>query len=1833
MSPKSATTHLLKKVLSVFLACVLAHSSMVAQEPPQALIGNAVPDEFFHAVVNSLHQYLAAKAQNYSGDKDDNGSVMSPSTKQGLILVHDLYVRDLSNFRTYLAGLLDMQPDVQDKLIASLVKGSDSVEAAYHNLQGAENYFNPLKPEQSEMAAKGRYDSTMREAAQAEASGNTALAATLRREADQTPFGYLVRCRVAFYNALDKNPLFGAQIKGWFSNSTYLFDAFAHSSGKPSELRGLFRNYITDFIRQTDAEIKRANEIDQTSALTEFSGPKYVRQQQDAASLFGEFGRLLINDIQGHYGAFTSNKAVGEMATDILVTLAVCAATATGVFAPVAATLALGGITGIQIYKEGEQWYLAEVENSNVENGAGALGYFRRIDSANAAYDARLSTFLALAALIPQLPELKAAMGSVGNIKIVRQATVAVRGGRNAVNASGIGRAINAAGDRAATVVNGWVKAWQAGNSTAETANLSQNLMVRLKAGAQAAYEYGFDENQVDRLLGTALNNSPGNAAAESARKTLLAFNDVEPRALRAYHAGLSPNDITELVFGGGTGHDPAAWVTKTNERLRLATQNARTRGPLVQLQSEQPATGQGTAGQFGTTGSSSGIYRGNRPVNLNGYNPRDLDALTADELTALSNRVNELTTDAQAQHLKPFVDAEIARRRAIRAAAETQMQRGSRTSTQNQAPTQGSGQATGASSNPAGPTGTQYVRGGADIVRGAHRAGAYRLSEQDIALALREAQGAAAAAARGDWDGFLAGVRSRNLLEGVDELEGLTDRATRAGVSRNDIDAAFQRAARAGTLDAYGDSLPSELEALIYLRNNVTFLADSDRIADLSDVLGAVVNRAEPLAPGSVGGLQDLHTKLNALRRGELVSFSDREVNALRWVRSRADSNRLYYYLKDDRQFIRLFNEDNLHTLGEFLDATNFRAVKDGVEPLATSSAAVQASLPPAPLSLQNPATGSWITASDVASLTPQQLQSISPAVVDSLGEGPLKTALTQRLQNESERIIRNNATGTPFPPNMLTWAKRARMVGKGASLAQKDKENNATFRQSSYTSQSRGNSASNLQANEAQTGGSVGAAGSNGGAMGGSRSPGGHTVSQPELQPRGGGAKPAGAQQKAGAQLLSENASAAPQDDKGDHPVRQEKPERPEDFKSPKPWKQRGVTDAKHWSVTICVGDDFKFPIKGGEANIRNIHSKPFTDGERPSATGSESGNAINLSGRRTGSTTVSFDVIPAGSRTGERWEVWVDVIDCNPPKNAVTQGANPVPPGKKNDGTKTDGGSQVGTTTEKGHEEKSPETSTVTTGSGGKKDTTKCPDDECKQKREELDQAISARSQAQDALDAATAQLRQDDIAINSAINSLAAASTGWPNGTNSAVTNALQSATAARNALESDVQAKEQVLAKAKEAEKKAQEALDKCEEEAKKKCSEKPGTTTGEGPKKGNQDTNKPDDGNKTIGSATTTGGGAPENKSDSTNVVGSGSLTADLPACKRSDHECDALRKDAEDKAIAAEEAQRRLPEADSLEGEARSEDSAANNDHETAIVFNSYNTEAASQKQKYSVDADGIGLSQSDKLSEGRKAERMQSAQAEGDKAAAAKQLAGLYEASAEAHKARAKALRDQAKALREQAAAAKAAAKAAEEAYHNCMNRPPCPETQRVSTGNIILGGEPVVVREVIPVEQPRMVTSSPFMSAGEVIGAQVIHGAKIDEQVTPASSSTTGTSTAIRSDSPASAIGAIAPTRDTALSSSHVVGGETKTGMPITYAEPVSPFQYGAPVAGAHGTPANPEVAAATMSQTRSTTVAVPTPQVTRSVVGGSVPARTLYGTGARIGRSVPSANRRR
>ncbi|HYL09357.1 MAG TPA: hypothetical protein VEU31_01345, partial [Candidatus Acidoferrales bacterium] len=93
-------------------------------------------------------------------------------------------------------------------------------------------------------------------------------------------------------------------------------------------------------------------------------------------------------------------------------------------------------------------------------------------------------------------------------------------------------------------------------------------------------------------------------------------------------------------------------------------------------------------------------------------------------------------------------------------------------------------------------------------------------------------------------------------------------------------------------------------------------------------------------------------------------------------------------------------------------------------------------------------------------------------------------------------------------------------------------------------------------------------------------------------------------------------------------------------------------------HYTVTLCAGSPWVFPIGGPPVDVRNIVD---SGGPNPVSTGHEHGNGINIiPATHTGDNTIDADVIPRDGSPTVHITIHVHVIDCTPRRGAAAAAA---------------------------------------------------------------------------------------------------------------------------------------------------------------------------------------------------------------------------------------------------------------------------------------------------------------------------------------------------------------------------------------------------------------------------------------------------------------------------------------------------------------------------------------------------------------------------------------------
>lgn len=385
--------------------------------------GIPLPDEASRAVNQAMEKYLTGLSQNISGDTDPSGVARGLLDKQALALVQEVYLRDLGKYASQMADMAALPDDQLDKLTGQLRKDAEGVYQAYARLQSADNAFNPFQEGQSKSDMKAGYERLIREADAADKNGDPAYAAS-RRELANSTYGAWVWYQQSlqnFYAALDKNPLLGIQIKGTVFNGDYLFKILQTQTdymASNASLRQLIRDHLNASRDQTNEEMDRAAKLSSLVDMWEFGAAKYQRQQDQAAAL-GPFAQSLMATLRVVREGYDAGKAVDDGWKNLGLTILVAAVS----LIPV-----VGAVTsaGIQLYHDGSDLVIAYVENVNVENAAGAIGYTQRINSSDALAEAKFRALVAAAMFLPTVPGAISDLRAAG-VKVVKRLTPATK--------------------------------------------------------------------------------------------------------------------------------------------------------------------------------------------------------------------------------------------------------------------------------------------------------------------------------------------------------------------------------------------------------------------------------------------------------------------------------------------------------------------------------------------------------------------------------------------------------------------------------------------------------------------------------------------------------------------------------------------------------------------------------------------------------------------------------------------------------------------------------------------------------------------------------------------------------------------------------------------------------------------------------------------------------------------------------------------------------------------------------------------------------------------------------------------------------------------------------------------------------------------------------------------------------------------------------------------------------------------------------------------------------------------------------------------------------------
>ena len=398
------------------------------------------------AMNRALEQYLGNLTQSVAGDwLDQNGTPVSKPTLEALILKQLVILRLLTQARLTGVQLADnfkkMTPAQQQTFVANLQKQAANILPKY---QAYVQWRDSVSPEMQAI-----YVSAMADYTNLIAQGKLALAQDRLDSINGGAYAKYIRARNAFYSALNANPLLGVQLSPEgviFSGGPHFFESLLNPSTSLDDLIKLTSQNIDGYNNGLTTQIDRISQFQTVPQYLELGGPTYAQIDAMVAAQFGEFGRQLINGLQGAYGSAEGLAAYDKAVNDFIVAI--------GSAIPV-----LGfGFMAIQVYRDGDSYVVALSDEQNAEQLApvsGAQAIAGATENREAAGSKLATTAVSTGAAVG-FAVVGQALQSGKSVKVVYnfggKSGEVILGGENAAVAADNANAINAANP---TVPNG----------------------------------------------------------------------------------------------------------------------------------------------------------------------------------------------------------------------------------------------------------------------------------------------------------------------------------------------------------------------------------------------------------------------------------------------------------------------------------------------------------------------------------------------------------------------------------------------------------------------------------------------------------------------------------------------------------------------------------------------------------------------------------------------------------------------------------------------------------------------------------------------------------------------------------------------------------------------------------------------------------------------------------------------------------------------------------------------------------------------------------------------------------------------------------------------------------------------------------------------------------------------------------------------------------------------------------------------------------------------------------------------------------------------------------
>ena len=511
--------------------------------------GQPLPEAAQLAVNRALTALLEERAAEIEGPAvDENGAPFGTTVKLGLVLIQAGTVQQFQQAQVKLQGLKDASREEKLAEIERLRALAPPAATAYQHMTHLDGNImqGDLKGEH-----KNLWESIMREADDLEMKGNKEAADARRKDAAQTVWGQYLAARMQFYMALGTHPLLGVRLPGtwrqlWVMDSPYFFFRLMQTPDNNDAIV-LLNEHIDMLLGQLKEQETRVANMKTWSELYGLASPAFGQTQAATATSTGPLGTDLVTAATATNAGSRAVAAYENAFTDTALSVIQVGS----MLIPVAGPFLSAGITGIQVYKSGDEYVIALTEESNATAGAAVTGY-EAVSAASDKTAAAGSKFLVSIALAPaEIPALVGAL-KTGKVLVQRGASFFRTGGPVATDALAA----------TANVERGMEKIRKLGLPESE-----------LKS-AENTYQNAQKPYKDDDVGGGQYRNY--NLIVRSARQEIAAVDNVDNLIADARAAGVPEADIQAMLARARTTNTLTAYTHTLSQELATATANQR---------------------------------------------------------------------------------------------------------------------------------------------------------------------------------------------------------------------------------------------------------------------------------------------------------------------------------------------------------------------------------------------------------------------------------------------------------------------------------------------------------------------------------------------------------------------------------------------------------------------------------------------------------------------------------------------------------------------------------------------------------------------------------------------------------------------------------------------------------------------------------------------------------------------------------------------------------------------------------------------------------------------------------------------------------------------------------------------------------------------------------------------------------------------------------------------------------------------------------------------------------------------------------------------------------